>query len=141
MSVRRTCGDCKACCIALPIEALNKPAGAACVHVQELRPVGAPGLCGRHTDLPAACAAFRCLWLEGDLSGQDRPDRSGLILWALPEYGTPTASEVRPGAADALRGREILRRLEQSTGLRIEVHRFGTPSIRPLRYPALAVMR
>ncbi len=77
--MNRTCGDCQACCTVLPIKQLDKPAGTPC-----------PKLCVQgcsiHKTRPEVCRDWNCAWINGQLGPNDRPDKSGVVIWtaALP---------------------------------------------------------
>lgn len=106
MSDRR-CGDCTACCTALGVPTLDKPAFSACSHLRSC-----PAGCAIYASRPAECASFRCGWLDGVGSNADRPDRSGVILSATDSRSLGIsyvqAHEVRPGAAETGRGRALV---------------------------------
>ena len=90
-----------------------KPAGETCAHITRRR--GLPvlgGACDSYATRPPTCRAFRCLWLLGNFSGAERPDRTGLVLWR-PEDGRVAAMEARPGALEDHNNRALLRSLEQ----------------------------
>lgn len=70
----RSCGTCSLCCTILRVDELAKPAGRDCVHQR-----GAAG-CGIHATRPPICRAYRCLWLQGGLEDDERPDRTGGIV-------------------------------------------------------------
>jgi Fe-S-cluster containining protein len=81
----------------LRVDELSKPAGRDCIHQR-----GAAG-CGIHEKRPAICRGYRCLWLQGGLEDDERPDRSGGIV-DLESLGTGVQlaiREIRPGAFDA----------------------------------------
>ncbi len=97
----RQCDGCTACCTALAVAELNKPRYQRCAHL------GDTGGCNNYAQRPGACRDYRCLWLEGHLTENDRPDRLGVIFTATadpdhPEEGTlPMLIEVTPGSLDA----------------------------------------
>jgi len=113
----RTCGECRACCMAFDVGALNKPAGAACPHLQ------AESGCGIYPDRPDACRAFACGWLRDTTwTDDERPDRLGLIV--VPEdqdsafasaAAVPllVAYELRPGAHESCDAEPLLKRLSR----------------------------
>lgn len=99
-----------------------KPAGERCPHVTHrpsLPVLG--GSCGAYETRPPSCRAFRCLWLLGNFSGAERPDRTGLVLWRpgpddpLTAAGVSivAAKEARAGALAGPANRVLLRSLEQ----------------------------
>lgn len=93
----RHCGDCSLCCSVLRVDELRKLAGVSCVHQDQ----GAPG-CAIHSQRPAICRAYRCLWLGGGLADGDRPDRLGAVLDVVAS-GPNVRLEIRqaePGAYD-----------------------------------------
>lgn len=92
----RSCGTCSLCCTILRVDELAKPAGRDCVHQR-----GAAG-CGIHATRPPICRAYRCLWLQGGLEDDERPDRTGGIV-DLETTGVGlrlAIRETRPGAFD-----------------------------------------
>lgn len=93
----RSCGSCSHCCHVLRVDELSKPAGRDCMHQR------APGGCGIHPSRPAICRAYHCLWLQGGLEDDERPDATGGVV-DLESRGTDVVlaiREVRPGAFDA----------------------------------------
>ncbi|MCA9506610.1 MAG: hypothetical protein KC616_26220, partial [Myxococcales bacterium] len=59
--------------------------------------------CGIHATRPGICRAYRCLWLQGGLEEDERPDRTGGVV-DLETTGVGlrlAIREVRPGAFDA----------------------------------------
>jgi len=92
----RECGTCSLCCTILRVDELSKAAGHDCVHQRD-----AQG-CGIHTTRPPICRAYRCLWLQGGLEDDERPDRTGGIV-DLETTGVGlrlAIRETRPGAFD-----------------------------------------
>jgi hypothetical protein len=115
----RSCGECQACCIHLPIPAghvcINKkPAGVAC-------PQLADHGCGNYDDRPETCRQFRCAWFcETTWPAQWRPDRSGLLcLREEIDDGVPAAVayEIELGAIERSTTAAILAQLQQSTAV------------------------
>lgn len=110
----RQCGECQACCWGVPIvEGLHqadgtreraylweKPAGQKC---EKLSMFG----CGDYAERPPSCRNFRCMWLEGQFSDQDRPDHSGAILWH--SASGLRFAEAYPGGLDNPRGQELIK--------------------------------
>jgi len=93
----RACGPCSLCCTVLRVDELAKPAGRDCVHQR-----GAHG-CGIHATRPGICRAYRCLWLQGGLEDDERPDRTGGVV-DLETTGIGLRLAIReamPGAFDA----------------------------------------
>lgn len=70
----RSCGACSLCCTVLRVDELGKRAGDDCVHQQ-----GARG-CGIYEDRPEICRAYQCLWRQGGLEEDERPDATGGIV-------------------------------------------------------------
>lgn len=96
----RACGACSLCCTVLRVDELAKPGGEPCV---KLRRDG-PG-CSIHATRPSICRRYRCLWLQGGLEEDDRPDRIGAVLDLLTEAGQTylAVREAVPGALDRSR--------------------------------------
>jgi hypothetical protein len=90
----RACGPCSLCCVVLRVDEIGKPGGTPC---PELSPGGG---CGIHATRPGICRAYRCLWLQGGLEEEDRPDRLGAVLDVVP-VGETLRLEIR----EAERGR------------------------------------
>ena len=70
----RRCGTCSLCCTILRVDELAKPAGRDCNHQR------GPGGCAIHATRPPICRAYRCLWLQGGLEDDERPDRTGGVV-------------------------------------------------------------
>jgi len=73
-----SCGDCTACCKALSIDEIDKPAGVMCTH------------CGKGCTIydkrPDVCREFECAYLVGKWNNENlRPDNSGIILRPISE--------------------------------------------------------
>ena len=115
----RPCGGCTACCTALAVDALQKPAGEKCVYDQ--RGVG----CAIYENRPDQCRGFECLWRTGVGGEADRPDRVGLVLHPQAEADRPMmiVREARPGAIDDPAARDLVDRV--SRGRAVLLARFG----------------
>lgn len=70
----RSCGTCSLCCSVLRVDPIGKRAGEDCVHQR-----GAEG-CGIYETRPPICRGYQCLWLQGGLEEDERPDRTGGIV-------------------------------------------------------------
>lgn len=134
MSKFRECGPCTACCTALSVDEIEKPAGEPC---SQLCSSGRG--CAIYRTRPEACRTFSCWWLAElskdvdkmfkrklhrkppppALKPEDRPDRSGVLLHAasadspfLRRCGVLPiiAREVQPGAFDAPAGQAVVDR-------------------------------
>ena len=93
----RACGECTLCCTVLRVDELHKPGGVPCPKLS----ADPPG-CGIHATRPRICRRYRCLWLQGGLEEEDRPDRLGAVLDLLTEAGTTHLAirEAEPGALE-----------------------------------------
>ena len=112
----RACGECGACCTALHVEELDKPAGQTCSSVRAGRG------CATYRDRPTACREFQCLWLRG-LRGtgtEHRPDRIGLMLTPTTEPRTIEARELWASAATTIDALFLLHALRES-GLTVRI--------------------
>jgi hypothetical protein len=113
----RVCGACSLCCTLLRVDQLGKPGGTRCSHQRS----NGPG-CGIHAARPAICRAYRCLWLQGSLEEEDRPDRLGAVLDLRP-VGESLRLEIKlaePGAFGASpRLRAIAERYRGSLPVRV----------------------
>jgi len=72
MQKRRTCGECTACCTALPVGEISKPQGVPC---RQCTKVG----CSIYQMRPRSCRDFECQWLKGCGEDSQRPDLFGII--------------------------------------------------------------
>lgn len=70
----RVCGECVACCTVLAVPALGKNEGVTCEHCITW------GGCLIYKNRPASCANYACVWLQGLLDQNDRPDKLGLVI-------------------------------------------------------------
>ena len=77
----RTCRPCSLCCSVLRVDELDKRAGMDCVHQR-----GEAG-CAIHDSRPRVCRAYRCLWLQGGLEDEERPDQTGGVVDLEPMGG------------------------------------------------------
>ena len=78
----RACGSCTKCCKLVPVKEIGKAAGQRCVAQRH-------GGCTIHDkpNYPRSCAAWSCLWLVNDDTGDlRRPDRSHYVIDCLPDY-------------------------------------------------------
>jgi hypothetical protein len=105
----------------LRVDALRKPGGMPCRHV-----VPDGGGCGIHPRRPGICRAYRCLWLQGGLDPDDRPDRLGAVLDVV-TAGAETRLEIhegRPGAFDASPRLQAIARRYRG-GMPVRIHAAG----------------
>jgi hypothetical protein len=72
---KRACGECRACCTTCAVNELNKPLNTPCQHLCERG-------CAIYESRPTSCREYDCAWLQGYLSENHRPDRSG-IVWTF----------------------------------------------------------
>jgi Fe-S-cluster containining protein len=70
----RSCGPCSLCCTVLRVDELGKRAGEDCVHQ------GDEAGCGIYDIRPAICRSYQCLWRQGGLEDDERPDLMGGIV-------------------------------------------------------------
>ena len=96
---------------------LAKLGGEPCPHL------GAPGTgCSIHARRPGICRAYRCLWLQGGLGEEDRPDRLGAVVDLTTEGMTTrlTIREATPGAFEgSARLQQIAASFRDSTPVRV----------------------
>ena len=94
------CGNCKACCITLLIkdEKLNKPAHAACRHLDSC-----VNGCGIYPVRPDTCRNYECEWLKSQrvndrMPLELRPDKCGVIFQTATAYNNfdPDVIEAHP---------------------------------------------
>lgn len=113
----RSCGECTLCCTVLRVDALKKLGGVACTHLHS-----ETGGCGIYQERPRICRSYRCLWLQGGLDEEDRPDRIGAVLDLVTEAGVPRLAvrELTSGSANENpRLRAIIERYRAGLPVRI----------------------
>lgn len=72
----RSCGTCSVCCKVFAFE--GKEQNVWCQHAKKGRG------CGIYGDRPQVCRHFRCLWLDGNLLPEHRPDKiHGVVVATL----------------------------------------------------------
>ena len=104
------------CCTVLRVDELRKLGGVACA---ALAPSGG---CTIYAKRPRICRAYQCMWLQGKLALEDRPDRLGAVLDLTFEAGAPLLEirEAVPGATDTnVRLRAIAGRYRAAMPVRI----------------------
>ena len=74
-TAERICDGCTACCMPLDIEesGFSKPRGQWCQHCNIGRG------CNIYTSRPLMCNEFRCQWLMGFGTNEQRPDKIGFV--------------------------------------------------------------
>lgn len=115
----RVCGGCTMCCKAVAVVELQKPTGQWCVHTLS---AGCGVYPARLTDPHyAECNGYTCIWLQGHLTENDRPDRIQVVFTAMtnPDPAAPrpliVANEATIGAAEGkTRGAHIVRAFVKS---------------------------
>ena len=93
----RHCGPCRLCCNTLAVPTLRKPAYQWCQHACDTG-------CQIYEERPPECRVFECLWLEGTLPLEGRPDKWQVVFTEEQEDdGTPliVIYEASPGAAQS----------------------------------------
>lgn len=78
--LERQCGECKACCTSIGVQELGKPFQQQCVHVCSKG-------CNRYDNRPGSCKVYKCVWLNGDLSFDQRPDKFGVLFHVTEDEG------------------------------------------------------
>lgn len=77
VSTKRSCGTCDQCCRVIGVSdgGIEKPAGVPCEHL-----CNAPcGNCGIYENRPSACKQYSCMWLDGELPVEAKPEHSGVV--------------------------------------------------------------
>ncbi len=84
------------CCTVLRVDELRKLGGVSCAAL------GVRG-CTIYPRRPQICRTYQCLWLQGKLDAEDRPDQLGAVLDIVHEGGAALLAirEATPGASDA----------------------------------------
>jgi len=107
----RTCGACDACCVVFRIPELGKAAGVRCIHAEGQG-------CAIYAGRPTPCRQFRCGWHLGYGGPNDRPDRIGILLHAVPiEPGTALAEA---GFGVGIQAHELWPRALTTPGLGVD---------------------
>lgn len=71
----RRCGECSLCCTLLPVEEIEKPAGASCCHLSRL------GGCSVYARRPLGCRLWSCRWLtDPRTESLPRPDQCHYVV-------------------------------------------------------------
>jgi Fe-S-cluster containining protein len=70
----RECGSCNLCCDILEVTAVEKPMGELCRHWQT-----GTG-CTIYDRRPQMCRSFSCAWLQGHLTEEWYPEKSGMVV-------------------------------------------------------------
>ena len=105
----RICGECSLCC-KLPgvytapdqYPKISKPPNQWCAHCLK------PG-CGIYDTRPQPCRNFSCLWLvHEEMAEELRPDRSHVVIYALPEDGRENSAVIAMEDPDYYRQGESL---------------------------------
>ncbi len=108
----RTCGSCSACCRWPSIEALNKPAKTACVHLEKCG-YG----CKQYEARPKQCSDYQCTWLRGIGEERDRPDISKILIDRRnTQFGQSmmVAKMLHPNAEKTRKGEAAIRNASKS---------------------------
>ena len=103
------------CCTVLRVDDLRKLGGVSCAALGERG-------CTIYQRRPHICRAYRCLWLQGKLDFEDRPDRLGAVLDIVAEGADALLAirEAKPGAfAASARLRAIAERYREAMPVRI----------------------
>ena len=154
----RSCGTCSLCCTVLRVDELQKPAGENCRHQLgvgshangresaaqgsedregggDLGPPGGGG-CAIYQDRPHICRAYQCLWRQGGLEDDERPDATGGIV-DLESVGIGLRLGIRMPSIDAFDAsaklRAIAERYRSEMPIRISDTRDVTNPDRPFR--------
>lgn len=112
-----TCGECKACCVVLPIAdpEIVKPAGEPCQHLCESG-------CGIYEkpEWPQLCRDYFCAWRQVEWLGTRplyRPDKLGVIFQFHSEV--LAIFEIYPGASQSSQVQYVKNRLRGTLKVRI----------------------
>ena len=111
----------------LRVDELRKAAGVQCPHQTLPTASGEKAEsvddgCGIYATRPAICRGYRCLWLQGGLEDDERPDQTGGIV-DLEARGASVAlmiAETEPGSFDASEGlQRIVARYREEMPVRV----------------------
>jgi hypothetical protein len=71
----RQCGPCNMCCSTHAVPSIDKPRDEQCHHLSK-------GRCGIYSQRPQECNVFDCLWLQGIVPKELRPDKVNAVVSA-----------------------------------------------------------
>ena len=110
----RKCGTCSACCRWPAVAEIDKPAKTPCRYLRNKK-FG----CTIYSERPTACAQYRCSWLRGVGSTEDRPDRSHVLIdRRMTKFGLAlVAKSLKPGAMMAGPGRRAIARATEQENI------------------------
>jgi len=74
MLENRNCGECSLCCFTHTVEPVPTEHHEWCVYCKST------GGCGIYLERPINCRVFRCEWLEGMGSDDERPDKTNIVV-------------------------------------------------------------
>ena len=115
----------------LRVDELRKLGGVPCPQLRD----DPPG-CGIHASRPRICRRYRCLWLQGKLDEQDRPDRLGAVVDLVSQAGVAhlLIREAERGAFErSPRLQAIAERFREAVPVRIADDRDSTDPDAPFR--------
>lgn len=78
-TVKRECGDCRACCYSIGVAEINKDQWVNCAHECE----SGCGIFGQ-PERPPTCGQWSCAWLLGIVPEEYKPNRCGLVISPVP---------------------------------------------------------
>lgn len=84
----RSCGDCQACCVVLPIIELNKPRNVKCRHCAET------GCAIYDNGRPRVCKEWNCEYMEGNLPEYWHPSKTGIMFDVCPFVGVDSVGKI-----------------------------------------------
>jgi hypothetical protein len=106
----RSCGECEECCRVIGVEELKKPFHTTCAHQTGKG-------CAIYGNHPSECKTYTCVWRQGILSEEMRPDKIGILVDAEGGDEWLVIQECRRGALDTKAGRELLALFKGAVGL------------------------
>ncbi|MEM9418559.1 MAG: hypothetical protein AAGA25_05810 [Planctomycetota bacterium] len=104
------------------IEELAKPAFTACPHE-------CGSGCNAYASRPTSCRDFRCLWLDGHLEEEDRPDKLGVIFTTTHDEQVgvhPLLVEAQPRGIDRPAVQDAIARLTDKSPVLVLTPAGGT---------------
>jgi hypothetical protein len=84
----RECGPCTLCCDVVGVRELGKPGFEACDKIC------ADG-CAIYDERPPGCRGYNCMWIQGQLRDEDRPDLVGVVCDRMNVHGVGTTVLMR----------------------------------------------
>ena len=121
----RQCGECSVCCTVGAVPELKKPAHTPCSYIKTSK----CGSCSIHDkpELPSVCSQYKCSWLRGYGTDEDRPDKIDVMFSDNFVEGQRyfTAIETSPKAIFKPKAKHVWKDIARKTNIPIIVVKYG----------------